>query len=189
MRIDTGSTLQPHGAGMMDGFTAKPLSLNKINQAYALVRTARPAVTADVWRDVATDFLSASAAESAAPRGVITVQNDQGYILGLFCYAACDHLRHGRALAVENLMALDLFDSVGAMGALLRAMEDLARRLGCAAVLAETPAHCRTGSDSCRLVSDWFCNAPDSDSPTTLVRLLNDAPCRPLRAGAPDRVE
>ena len=165
---------QAHGDRMTDGFTAKPLALNKINQAYPLVRAARPDLTADGWRAVAAEYLAARQDAPETPCGVVAVQNEQGYIVGLFCYAACDDMRHGVALQVENLTAIDLFNQAGVMETLLREVEKVARRLRCRAVLAARPTCSRPDSQSGRLVSACFWDAGDGRD--GLLRLLDDAP-------------
>lgn len=159
---------------MIDCFTIKPLALNKINQAYALVRTARPDLTADGWRAVARGYLAEEPSVPAPARGVVAVQNDQGYIVGLFCYAVCDDMRHGATLRVENLTALDLFNEAGVMEVLLREIDAVGRRLACRAVLADPPACCRADSDSSRRVAAWFAAAREGGG--GLLRLLDDAP-------------
>lgn len=156
---------------MIDGFSAKPLALNKINQAYALVRAARPDLTVDGWRAIASEYIEEPPIDGPAARGVFAVQNDQGYIIGLFCYAACDDMRHGPTLRIENLTALDLFDQAGVMAALLDEIEALARRLQRRAVVAEQPACSRTASESGRLVAAWF--ADSADPADGLLRLLS----------------
>lgn len=167
---------------MIDGFFAKPLALNKINQAYALVRTTRPDLTADGWRAMAMEYLAESPAEASAARGVVAVHNDQDYIVGLFCYAACDDMRHGPTLRIENLMALDLFDQAGVMAALLDEIEALAGRLQRRAVVAERPACSAPGSESGRLVAAWFA---DSDDPARgLLRLLPQPLAAAISVGA-----
>lgn len=167
---------------MIDGFSAKPLALNKINQAYALVRATRPDLTADGWRALATEYIAESPAEAPAARGVVAVQNHQGYIVGLFCYAACDDMRHGPTLRIVNLTALDLFDQAGVMAALLDEIEGLARRLQRRAVVAEQPACSRPGSESGRLVAAWF--ADSGDPAEGLLRLLPQPSAATMSAGA-----
>lgn len=171
------------GATKMNGYAAKPLTLQKINQAYALVRTADPRMTAEKWRDIAADFLAADDDDARSTRGVVTVQNDQGYILGLFCYAACDHLRHGRTLKVENLMAIDLFDTGAAIEVLLQSMTDLAQKSACTAIEVESPAQWNDNSPVKQRLSAWFAAVPNGDSEPRLrrlLRLLEPVPCRPL---------
>lgn len=135
---------------MDDGFIAKPLGRRQIDQAYPLVCALAPGLGVDQWRAFAAAVLDSAtlggspegaAGEGAAPagRGIMTVQNAQGYLHGLFSYTAEPHLLHGRTLCVDNFVVLDLFDVAGVAEALLRAMEGLARRLGCAAIHTTLP--------------------------------------------------
>lgn len=158
---------------MIDGFSAKPLALNKINQAYALVRAARPDMTVDGWRAMASEYIEEPPVDGPAGRGVVAVQNEQGYIVGLFCYVACDDMRHGPTLRIENLTALDLFDQVGVMAALLDEIEALARRTRRRAVLADQPACSRPDSESGRLVAAWFADTENVSE--GLLRLFDQA--------------
>ncbi|ANC92345.1 hypothetical protein A6A40_10760 [Azospirillum humicireducens] len=126
---------------MDDGFIAKPLDRRQIDQAYPLVCAIAPGLGVDQWRAFAAALLgtatkgsSAEAPRLPAEAGIITVQNVQGYMHGLFSYKVEPHLRHGRVLSVDNFVVLDLFDLAGIAETLLRAMEVLARRLGCAAI-------------------------------------------------------
>lgn len=167
---------------MIDGFSAKPLALNKINQAYALVRAARPDLTVDGWRAMASEYIAEPAADGPAARGVVAVQNDQGYIVGLFCYVACDDMRHGPALRIENLTALDLFNQAGVTAALLGEIEALARGLRRRAVLAERPACSRPDSESGRLVAAWFADTENVSE--GLLRLFDQAPESTALVGA-----
>lgn len=131
---------------MDDGFIAKPLGRRQIDQAYPLVCAIAPGLRVDQWRAFAAALLGTapkgSGAESSGPpaeAGIITVQNAQGYMHGLFSYRVELHLRHGRVLSVDNFVVLDLFDLAGIAETLLRAMDLLARRLGCAAIHTTLP--------------------------------------------------
>lgn len=135
---------------MDDGFIAKPLGRRQIDQAYPLVCAIAPGLGVDQWRAFAAAVLDSATGGGKgggtaggngmpANRGIMTVQNAQGYMHGLFSYAAEPHLLHGRALCVDNFVVLDLFDVAGVAEALLRAMEGLARRLGCAAIHTTLP--------------------------------------------------
>lgn len=154
-------------AEMDDGFIAKPLGRRQIDQAYPLVCAMAPGLGIDRWRAFAAAVLDSAtlgggaegvggdgaAGEGRPPgsRGIMTVQNAQGYLHGLFSYTAEPHLLHGRTLCVDNFVVLDLFDVAGVAEALLRAMEGLARRLGCAAIhttLPDRPAHTVSRPDS-----------------------------------------
>lgn len=125
---------------MDHGFIAKPLARRQIDQAFPLIRTVLPALDVDRWRAFASALTGLPEAP-AAPCGIMTAQNGHGYIHGLFSYATGAHLSHGRLLSVENFIVLDLIDVSGAADALLRAMESVARLLGCGAIHTCLPAH------------------------------------------------
>ncbi|MBP2295904.1 hypothetical protein [Azospirillum rugosum] len=118
---------------MDDSFIAKPLGQRQIDQAYPLVRAVAPDLRVEQWRAFAAVFL-APKESSAAPSGIMTVQNTRGYIHGLYSFTIEQSLRHGRILAVTNFVVLDLFDMTGPAETLLRSMEGLARGHSCAAI-------------------------------------------------------
>ncbi|WP_448203693.1 hypothetical protein [Azospirillum sp. sgz302134] len=133
---------------MDDSFIAKPLGQRQIDQAYPLVRAIAPDLAVEQWRAFAAALIGSvdTPAPSAdtmpadtKPTGIMTVQNARGYLHGLFSYAIEEHLRHGRILAVENFVVLDLFDATGPAEALLHAMDVLARGLGCTAIHTTLP--------------------------------------------------
>ena len=123
---------------MDDSFIAKPLGQRQIDQAYPLVRAVAPDLPVERWRAFAAALIG-TLDTPAPPTGIMTVQNARGYLHGLFSYAIEEHLRHGRILAVENFVVLDLFDTSGPAEALLRSMEVLARGLGCTAIHTTLP--------------------------------------------------
>lgn len=135
---------------MDDSFIAKPLGRRQIDQAYPLVCAIAPGLGVGQWRAFAAALLdSATVGGNAkngggndglpAARGIMTVQNAQGYMHGLFSYTVEVQLLHGRTLCVDNFVVLDLFDVAGPAETLLQAMEGLARRLGCAAIHTTLP--------------------------------------------------
>lgn len=131
---------------MDDSFIAKPLGRRQIDQAYPLVCAIAPGLGVEQWRAFAAAVLGNASGGGGAGRsglpadaGIITVQNAQGYMHGLFSYAVEPHLRHGRVLCVDNFVVLDLFDVAGIAETQLRAMEALARRLGCGAIHTTLP--------------------------------------------------
>lgn len=177
---------------MSHGFTAKPLARQQIDQAFPLVNAVAPGLTVQRWRDFAARALpdappSDGPSAAVVGRGIMTVQNDRGYILGLFSHGVCDHLRLGRVLGVDNLMVADMFDAGGAMEALLEAMKRLAREAGCVAIHTDLPEHLPTLPDACRAAFDHFGGGDHASRSQRLIRLLGEPPCRPL-APAPVRV-
>jgi hypothetical protein len=123
---------------MDQGFTAKPLGLRQIDQAYPLVRAIAPDLPVERWRDFAAALIGPSGAPGT-PAGIMTVQNERGYIHGLFTYAAAEDLRCGKILAVDNFVVLDLFNLPAAVSSLLQAMEELAHTLDCTAIHTALP--------------------------------------------------
>jgi len=150
---------------MDDSFIAKPLGRRQIDQAYPLLCVIAPGLAVEQWRAFAAAVLApngdttghANGEAGGAPlrrTGIMTVQNARGYLHGLFSYAIEQHLRHGRVMSVENFVVLDLFDVPGVTGTLLRAMDGLARGLGCAAIHTTLPE---------RYILDGLANNPIAD--------------------------
>ncbi|AWJ88579.1 hypothetical protein Sp245p_01680 [Azospirillum baldaniorum] len=123
---------------MDESFIAKPLGQRQIDQAYPLVRAIFPDLPVEQWRAFAAALIG-PVDTPATPTGIMTVQNARGYLHGLFSYAIAEHLRHGRILAVENFVVLDLFDMTGPAETLLHSMDRLARSHGCTAIHTSLP--------------------------------------------------
>ncbi|MBK3776064.1 hypothetical protein JJL56_07930 [Azospirillum sp. YIM DDC1] len=123
---------------MDESFIAKPLGQRQIDQAYPLVRAIFPDLPVEQWRAFAAALIG-PVDTPATPTGIMTVQNARGYLHGLFSYAIAAHLCHGRILAVENFVVLDLFDMTGPAETLLQSMDRLARSHDCAAIHTSLP--------------------------------------------------
>jgi len=144
---------------MDDGFIAKPLQKRQIDQAFPVVRAILPELAVERWRAFAAALLDraqGAPAASVSPAGIMTVQNERGYIHGLFSYSAHEHLHHGRILTVENFVVLDLFNLSGAAAELLRAMDTVARGLGCSAIHTNLPDSFSNLPDYCGTVLSYF---------------------------------
>jgi hypothetical protein len=153
---------------MHDTYVAKPLIRRQIDQAFPVVQTIAPDLDVERWRDFAAAVLSVQELESEdgltgrmeaialRPRGIMTVQNERGYIHGLFSYMVEEHLRHGRVLAVENFIVLDLFDMAGAADELLNAMDRVAEDLGCTAIHTNLPDDYSSLPDYCNWLLTCF---------------------------------
>jgi len=138
---------------MDDLYVAKPLGSRQIDQAFPVVSASVPDLEVERWRNFATGVLgdaggrrngrgrTATPPEEETPglAGIMTVQSRRGYIHGLFCYAVEEDLRHGKVLAVDNFVVLDLFDTEAAASVLMRSMEHLARSFGCCAIHTQLP--------------------------------------------------
>lgn len=140
---------------MDDGFIAKPLAKRQIDQAFPLVRAIAPGLDVERWRAFAGALIGRPG-PSVAPSGIMTVQNDRGYIHGLFSYTRERHLHHGPILSVENFIVLDLFDPAAAASTLLRAMDGVAKALGCTAIHTNLPEQYAALPDTRGVVLDYF---------------------------------
>ncbi|MGQ9368129.1 hypothetical protein [Azospirillum sp. ST 5-10] len=140
---------------MDDGFIAKPLDRGQIDQAFPLVRTIAPELTVERWRAYAGAAIGRRGG-AAATRGIMTVQNDRGYIHGLFSYSVEENLRCGRILVVDDFIVLDLFDVAAAASTLLRSMDGLARSLSCRSIHTNFPEADHSLPGYCRTVMAFF---------------------------------
>ncbi|MEX2009238.1 MAG: hypothetical protein WEC41_03510 [Dongiaceae bacterium] len=113
-------------------FVVGRLGRDRAEAAYPLARIAVSALTLDQWQR----FLSAS--EGARP-GVMVAENERAYIQGLCTHRVVPDLRYGAALAVDDFVVLDMIDGGQVAAALLEALEDEARRQGCAVLHLHLP--------------------------------------------------
>jgi hypothetical protein len=113
----------------------KPLSLTpeKVDRAYGLVRLVTAQISLETWRGFATSLISPS---DTPESGILTIEDERGYILGLVGYVVDRDLEHGRTLLAKNFFALDGLDTKKkeVAYALIEALEDLARDKGCRAI-------------------------------------------------------
>lgn len=173
---------------MDDSFIAKPLGQRQIDQAYPLVRAIAPDLSVEQWRAFAAALIGTKHTR-AASTGIMTVQNARGYLHGLFSYAIEEHLRHGRILAVDNFVVLDLFDMTGPAETLLRSMEVLARSLGCTAIHTTLPDSAVGSPESQHSLLSCFQNEGHRTETLRLCKPLdgaNDNRARSSKGGARD---
>lgn len=127
----------------MGDFRVERLSLHRIPVAFPLIRQVAPGLDLRRWAQFARQ-LARGRAESRG--GVLVVSRVTApYPCGLVCFRRDEDLAHTAVLTAEYLVALDIVDPGGAVGALVDGLEDVARELGCGAVRslmhgASTPA-------------------------------------------------
>lgn len=73
-----------------------------IDKAYPLVRGIMPSITLERWTEFAKPYFASRSPKW--PRGLMTIQNNEGYILGLFGFEVRDELRSRRALVISNII-------------------------------------------------------------------------------------
>jgi hypothetical protein len=128
-------------ASMSRELIIKPLDRESVDRAFPLACLSASGLSLEKWRG----FAIGSAGALGASHGVLSIQNRSGVIQGLCSYRFETSLRHGRVCVAEDLVALDLMDDTCVADALLRALEDLARRGGAAALRLNLPGQSPAG--------------------------------------------
>ncbi len=122
----------------------RPLSAERVTQAFPLIQTALPEVTLAAWRDYAAALMSGTHARGdargdAREGGILAVTDGRNYIAGLCSYRVVPDLVHGRLLDTGHFLAFDMLDRRPVAEALAAALEALARERGCSAVHTRLP--------------------------------------------------
>ncbi len=129
----------------MRSLETRPLTPERVAQAFPLIQIAFPAVNLEDWRAFA---LPPASAQNHTDGGIITVVNEQGYIVGLCCYRVAQDFQHGNVLMAEHFLTLDLFDQKAVVHALADAAESLARERRCTAIHTSLPETDVKGADA-----------------------------------------
>jgi hypothetical protein len=114
----------------------RPLSAERVAQAFPLIQTALPVVTLAAWRDFAAALMSGGDAREG---GILAVTDGRNYIAGLCSYRVVPDLVHGRLLDASHFLAFDMLDRRPVAEALAAALEARARERGCSAVHTRLP--------------------------------------------------
>ena len=114
----------------------KQLTNERLEQAFPLMQSSDPGLSLDRWLAFASQMMVESTGGKPAPSGIMTVENEQSYIAGLFSYRCHQDLHRGKTLTAENFVALDFLDPRACAEALGTALDHLARQLGCSAILS-----------------------------------------------------
>jgi hypothetical protein len=110
--------------------TAAPLAKDQIGQAYPLIRALMPELDLAGWTRLAKKVAAGGAPQE---RGILAVRNESGYLCGL-CFYSVEHADTGAKLIAEHFVAFDVTERTPIAGALIAAIDELARSLGCVAV-------------------------------------------------------
>lgn len=122
---------------MSHDLSIEPLRRDLIAQALPLVRSLKPDMSLEEWEsyvDVLAESVDAAADGAEPSAGVIVAMDPEGYLHGLFTYAALEDMIHGRVLAVDNVIAVDLLGRDRATRLMIGEMNRLAEALACQAV-------------------------------------------------------
>jgi len=116
----------------MGSFDVHPLRLSELGTVYPLIRQAAPMVDLKAWARFARH---AADPRSRHLRGVIIAQHAcLTHPSGLFCYTRELDLTYGAVLSASHFIVLDMFKPEAVMTALVEALEELSRKLGCTVI-------------------------------------------------------
>ena len=107
-------------------FSVVDMDENSFLEAYPLVRTAMPGVSAERWMDHARAI--------SMRGGLLGLMGPQSTLFGLLTYRAEESLRHGKIFVVDNFLTFELNRAAPGRQALCGAAEALARKQGCNAI-------------------------------------------------------
>ena len=122
---------------MSKRYVVKALGEGQVLQAYPLVQTAVPHLTLEQWLNYAEELCNSR--REAGGAGVMSAQNPDGYIYGIYCHEIDTDILHGRVLKVSNLVTANLYDSAGILDRMIDSMIDKARDSNCVAVQVDLP--------------------------------------------------
>lgn len=123
---------------MSKRYVVKPLGEGQVLQAFPLVQTAVPHLTLEQWMSYAEELCRGGRVNRSST-GVMSAQNPDGYIYGIYCHEVETDIKQGRVLKVSNLVTANLYDSAGIMDRMIDSMIDMARDSGCVAVQVDLP--------------------------------------------------
>ena len=114
---------------MSGRFVVKPLTPERIPQAFVLASKFDERLSQDAWCEYAAAVVEKG--DNGVGRGIMTVQSEEGYIYGLSVHHLKQELRRGRVLEIENFAVVDLIGAKTAAGLLLESLESIARAQQC----------------------------------------------------------
>jgi hypothetical protein len=120
---------------MADILTSRFLDRRTIDKAYPLVRNIVPGMTAARWTQFVRPHLVPRSPDW--PRGVMTIQNADGYILSLFAFEVRADLHESRIFHMDHIMIPNLPGRGTLWASTVGAAERLAEMNGCRAIWAE----------------------------------------------------
>jgi hypothetical protein len=122
----------------------KPLGAGQVLQAYPLVQTAVPHLTLEQWMGYAEELCRGGSRERINA-GIMSAQNPDGYIYGIYCHEIETNIVRGRVLKVSNLVTANLYDSAGIMDRMIDSMIEKAQECDCIAVEVQLPGELGSG--------------------------------------------
>lgn len=117
-------------------FVIGPLPASRFRQAFSLIRLTAPHLALESWLRYAEALCRPDGGGSG---GMVSAEDEDGYIYGMFCYRVAPDPQLSRTLVVEHFIALGLFDRSATTRALIDAVEHIARDRQCVQVQLALP--------------------------------------------------
>ncbi|MHA1564453.1 MAG: hypothetical protein ACTSX7_03980 [Alphaproteobacteria bacterium] len=117
---------------MPDTFLLRPLAADQIAQAFPLLSVVDPQLSEAQWQSYADAVIVNT--NVASRTGILTTQNDQGYIFALSVYWIKPDLHERQILEIENFAVAVILGNLAPARALLDGLETLAVEHECSCV-------------------------------------------------------
>lgn len=124
---------------MLNAYSIRGLIPEKIPQAFTVIQWVYPEMSCDTWAQFARERVCRDGVEPAE-QGILTVENSQECIQGLFCYHVSSVSPRGRTLLCEDFVVLDLLGLEEPLKALLGGAESYAHRFECRLLSLSLPS-------------------------------------------------
>ena len=115
---------------MRSAYNIRDLVPQKITQAFTVIHWVYPEMSRDTWAQCARERTCREGLDPTE-QGILTVENAQECIQGLFCYHVSSVSPRGRTLLCEDFIVLDLLGLDEPLMALLSGAESYAQRFEC----------------------------------------------------------
>ncbi len=148
---------------MLCSIKTSHLPEDRVDQCLPLLQALLPSLDRARWRTYCHTLYAAGYPARSVPgtpkirsAGIITAEDDDGYIRGLFSYRTAPNLCHGRVLAIDAFVIMEITGAETVAQGLMEKAEDIGRALDCGALLASRPEPTGLCGDLSASVSDWF---------------------------------
>jgi hypothetical protein len=115
-----------------------PLGLERLKEAYPLVRDMSPHITAEQWHDYVAPAIGGD-----KDAGVMAIESAHGFIRGLCVYRIVKEMDGSKDFVVIELMVSRTLYRKAAAKILIAAIETEAKARGCVAIVADCPVESR----------------------------------------------
>ncbi len=102
-------------------YNVRPLSQERIPEAFPMVAFLDERVTPQQWSDYASTVVAANG--QGGGHGIMTLQDRQSHIIGLSVYHIRPDLQRGRVLVIENFAVVTLAGAQQAASTLLAVLD------------------------------------------------------------------